>query len=45
MTYEVVVTAAARQNLRDNYVWAAERAWPPPDVNAPQQTTNPKPAE
>lgn len=26
MTYEVVVTAAARQNLRDAFVWAAERA-------------------
>lgn len=26
MTYRVVVTAAARQNLRDAYLWAAERA-------------------
>ena len=26
MTYRVVVTAAARQNLRSAYLWAAERA-------------------
>ena len=26
MKYRVVVTAAARQNLRDVYLWAAERA-------------------
>jgi plasmid stabilization system protein ParE len=26
MTYEVVVTAAAKQNLRAAYLWAAERA-------------------
>jgi plasmid stabilization system protein ParE len=26
MTYRVVITAAAKQNLRDAYLWAAERA-------------------
>jgi plasmid stabilization system protein ParE len=26
MTYNVVVTAAAKQNLRNAYLWAAERA-------------------
>jgi len=26
MTYRVVITAAAKQNLRDAYRWAAERA-------------------
>ncbi len=26
MTYRVIVTAAAKQNLRDAYRWAAERA-------------------
>jgi plasmid stabilization system protein ParE len=26
MTYRVVITAAAKQNLRDAYHWAAERA-------------------
>jgi plasmid stabilization system protein ParE len=26
MTYEVVLTAAAKQNLRSAYLWAAERA-------------------
>lgn len=26
MTYRVVITAAAKQNLRDAYLWAADRA-------------------
>jgi plasmid stabilization system protein ParE len=26
MTYRVVITAAAKQNLRTAYLWAAERA-------------------
>ena len=26
MTYQVVVTAAAKQNLRNAYLWAADRA-------------------
>jgi hypothetical protein len=26
MTYHVVMTAAAKPNLRDAYLWAAERA-------------------
>ncbi len=26
MTYRVIITAAAKQNLRDAYLWAADRA-------------------